>query len=915
MRRRITLYIADQQVDLDDQSLILFNYTQEDLSNPTIVKNSYSQQITLKGTPGNNRIFGGSYRTDRQIADTGGDAGVDYNASRRTPFLIQDEMGEILESGYAKLDSVSRQGEDIQYKVSLYGGLGSFLYALSYDDQGRKRTLADLDYLGSADPASELDFVITRESVQEAWNRLRSDPSVVSSQWDVINFAPAWNGIPEGNFAADKALAIPSEVGLLGSRTSDGVQYDTRAGYALVNMAEAQDEWSVKDLRSYLQRPVFSIKAFWEAVCDPGNNGGYDVDASAIQDLYDSLWMTLPMITSLGSVQGTGSLTLDLQSSPSASNEVGRFVVQGSVPAGTIIDSNLNCRIRFNVPGASQETLQDRASYTYGRNTAGKFSAIFIQAVAFGSDNSVVGGSRIYAIGARGRGQEAAMASQCGYIPLWSESYEGITLSAINRVSPGVYEIPRDFSFSIEAQDVSYYKILVSVYPGTSQQVSGGGASSYTQSFSGDGSISIPILYADYNTGYTPSSSFIVQGTASNTITYSSSESLRSGAAITKAMLLATSNTPADYLLSFCKVFGLYLVYENATRSISVLRRGDLYQDEVIDLSRRVDLSNGMTIRPYAFTSKWYEMLLPAVGGAYNDDYTQVEGLDYGIQRINTGYDFDSSSVNLMDSVVFRNACTILGRSRYLNIIHKIAGQNRIFQPSPYIDKGNTYTLWSATGETLETDISCPPSNAQISYYNADPNLKGYDIQGAAKMEFRSADNKPVEGSDVLVHLTGWKRYDLFNLTDDLPAMDTICDGQPCWILHPGQTGSDALEIPIFGRYIIAQDRIGQSLDFGVPRQIGIPGVTYDPDSTIYARGWRSYLGDRYDHNTKVMTCQVNWAGIQVNQALLRKFYWYGGSLWALNRITNYSLTTYDPVECEFVQVQDRANYLTGQNY
>ena len=35
MRRKISLYIAGQKVDLDDQSFILFNYTMEDLSNPT----------------------------------------------------------------------------------------------------------------------------------------------------------------------------------------------------------------------------------------------------------------------------------------------------------------------------------------------------------------------------------------------------------------------------------------------------------------------------------------------------------------------------------------------------------------------------------------------------------------------------------------------------------------------------------------------------------------------------------------------------------------------------------------------------------------------------------------------------------------------------------------------------------------
>ena len=57
MRRKIALYIAGQLADLDEQSFILFNYTMEDLTNPTIVRNSFSQQITLRGTANNNKIF------------------------------------------------------------------------------------------------------------------------------------------------------------------------------------------------------------------------------------------------------------------------------------------------------------------------------------------------------------------------------------------------------------------------------------------------------------------------------------------------------------------------------------------------------------------------------------------------------------------------------------------------------------------------------------------------------------------------------------------------------------------------------------------------------------------------------------------------------------------------------------------
>lgn len=901
MRRRISLYIADNLVDLDDQSFILFNYTMDDLSNPAIVKNSFSQQITLKGTPTNNRVFGDYFKTDRVIANMGGSSGVDFDASRKTPFTIYNEMGEILESGYVKLDSIDRNGADVQYKVTLYGGLGSFFYSLSFDDNGNKKTLADLDYLGTGNPA-ELDFVINAASVRAAWARLQQDQSA-SPMWDVINFAPAYNGIPEGNFASGKALVLPSDVGLQNTIGN----YTIKSGYALVNLAEAQDEWAVKDLRSYLQRPVLSMRAFVDAICNPTNNGGYDVDASIIQDTlkmgkYADLWMTLPMIPSLGSFkQKSGDLSLTLSSSATSSNEVGRYTISGYVPSGTRVAAKINCKIRFNVTGADSYTdLFREASQMVSGVMRSNLSAIIIQAVACGADNSVIGGSKIKVAGA-GMGADL-IAQACGYTPAWDADYEMVDLDTFRKVSAGVFESD-ELGFTIEAQNVAYYKIMVSVYPGESSTI---GSATTTTSYWGGGTSSTPTMYADYETGFTAASAFIVQG-ADNSITYTTADSLRSGAVITKGMLLSSSHTPAEYLLSLCKVFGLYFTYDNATRKVTILRRNDLYQDETIDLTRRVDLSKGINIRPLVFQAKWYDFILDGVGGAFYDEYLNVEGVPYGIQRVNTGFDFNAEAVNLMDSVVFKNACTILARSKYFNYI--FSGQT--FIPSPFVDKGNTYTLWDTDGNTLDTDISCPPGSASVSYYNEI--IRGYDINNARKLELRTADNKPVDGSDILVFLEGFNAYNYFKLTDDVPAMDVLNDGVPCWLLGAG-TGS--LTIPIFQRYSYGNPSvIEDSLDFGVPRQFDIPNIRQLSGCTIYDRGWKKYLADRYNANTKVMTCRVDLSGIQVNQDLLRKFFYYDNSLWVLNAIRNYSLTTYDPVECEFIKVQDKDNYLNGQTY
>lgn len=906
MRRKISLYIADQLVDLDNQSFILFNYAMDDLSNPAIVKNSFTQQITLKGTPNNNRIFGDSFRVDRSIANQGGNSGVDYNASKKTPFTIYNELGEILESGYVKLDSISRKGAGVEYKVTLYGGLGSFLYALSYDESGNKRTLADIDYMGNGDPG-ELDFTITKETLEQAWEDLAdlyagAEPTP-TGVFSIINFAPAYNGYPQ-NFSPDKGI-----LSLPGAGLPDSVGgYSGKSGYGLVNLSNPQDEWAVKDIRSYLQRPVLWMKKFWDAICRPENNGGYEVDISQFAGgdvpCYD-VWLTLPTIPSLGSnKQSEEGLSITSSSTASSGNTLGQFNVVGDVPYGAVVNALLRCKLRFNMPSGanSYNTLSLDGLSSNSRHW--QHSIIFLQVVAYSSDDTMVGGSPVKVLTPFARGGKGD-ATSCGFTPPFhTDNYESVTNRSVTKISSGVFQFDDELSFAIEAQNASYY--VLKAYAYTCDSYLGRGV--WSNVYSGDGTTSRATMYHSLTTNFQASSSFFVDGSG-NSVTKTDPSELRSGARITKQMLLSTSATPADYLLSLCKMYGLYFVTNEAEKKITILKRNDLYQDETIDLTKRVDLSRGITIQPLVFNAKWYDFILEDVGGAFCEEYLNIEGVSYGIQRVDTGFDFNADSVNLMDSVVFKNAVTILARSRYWNYIEN----GSTFIPSPFLDKGNTITRWNADDETLDTQISCPPATASVTYYN--PYYNGYDIQNENKVQFTDADGKMVDGKDVLVFLNGLDFYAHFKITDDMPIMSVVNDGKPCWILDDG----DGVLLPIFCRYRY-QWRwdnyvMIESLDFGVPRQLDIPGIVYDPSVTIYAKAWRQYLSDRYDMNTKVMTCRVDFSGMMVNQELLRKFYWYDNTLWVLNKIKNYSLTTFDPVECEFVQVQDKSNYLNGQSF
>ena len=230
MKRNISLYIAGTKVDLDDNSLIFFNYAMTDLTNPTIVKNSYSHQVKLKGTKTNNKLFGEIFRLDRQTIYSDSYTGVNFDPMRKTPFEIYDETSTCLESGYVKLNSISRNGADISYNVTLYGGLGSFLYGLSYNEDGSKKTLADLwftnmegeDFLFKEYSLGDsYGYIGGMRHVGNAWKYMVGSPVSDKHVWDIINFAPSYNGLPK-EFDSDKIIMSDTAYSnCVSSRTDD----------------------------------------------------------------------------------------------------------------------------------------------------------------------------------------------------------------------------------------------------------------------------------------------------------------------------------------------------------------------------------------------------------------------------------------------------------------------------------------------------------------------------------------------------------------------------------------------------------------------------------------------------------------------------------------------------------------------
>jgi hypothetical protein len=691
--------------------------------------------------------------------------------------------------------------------------------------------------------------------------------------WDIINFAPAYNGLPSGLFDASKALIVAENAGL---SVPEG--YSTTDGYVLATLPMEYTEWETKDLRSYLQRPVIKMSKVIEAICQSYNNGGYEVELdddffSPDNPYFNDTYLTLPIINTL-SVLGEES--------------EGSLAFGDTINLPTGIGGNPSTQYGVNIKFVPKLALQSSASrnlYMHCTQEVGDLKYIYranyivYHCVAYDAEGNILQGKSV-SVGT-------------------SSEYAG-ALDYVGYFTPQGVWVGSDIDLSFESVGISYIKI--------SQEIASVWGSLDDEWSPEEDPIPAPMTIWEDADGERPVaiSAYNKQGKKC-TFTYSTSETARSGATITKSNLLSSDKTPADYLLSFCKMFGLIFKYDKGLKKVSILQKRKFYQGSVIDLTDRIDVGEDIQISPFVFDSKWYNFGIKYENGEYASYYSNLYDRIFGLQRVNTGYGFNADSKDVMDSVIFRGAVEVLEKSKYFADIM----QGDKYIPSVFQDSGGTYTLYKY-GEGEEFDLPSVSATAVKTWINAE--FKTCDI--FSKVQFHDSGNESYEERDTLLFFRGIQDLtgitDRYAVTDDTTRMMALNDNTPCWLLDYQlvDPSSAVTFLPMFSRYKWRMNIITKSLDFGTPAEVDIPDVIFQVDSSIYNQYWSRYITDRYDNDSKVMTCKVNLSGMQVDESLFQSFYYYDGALWALNKIINHSLTTWDETECEFVKVQDKSNYL-----
>lgn len=944
----IKLYINDRLVEFTADPNVLYTYQTTDMSNPTAVKNSFSKTIQLDGTPANNDIFGQYWNVERFV-DNGSHGGtVSYNSSKKAPFQLF-VGSDLYEEGYCKLDSIQKEGASIKYNISLYGGLGDYFWSLSTSTDGKEKKLSDLIYTDGGGN-DEFDFTANIDTVKEAWDSLANG---TSGKWQYINFAPAYNGKPSG-FNSNKVILNLNGTSLqkTAKNSDDNKWYSTRSGWTVGTLPDDMTEWEVRDLRSYLQRPVIKMSSIVEACCNPINNGGYEVDLdsdffNADNEYWTKTWVTLPMVQNL-----------------EYSNEEqileGAELIVGDVTgdsAGLMYEN-----LRFDlgeIQNASSITLKGRVlssvalpytSYIWFWNWNGDsahpswifYGSLFVQLIALNGD-TVVGASEVYNLTSPIRhngnlyyGDNSRYPDSTGIDPQTGRRKMGDGTKYIPYMDQPIYDVlgildtngfrreishtssgstfsstPYEFAFHINNIGSEITGLKLVYYWGSND--------TRRKHYRSDSSFNRP-----YSNGWIADDGFSYSNVTADRLSFQVTdhnisavmgESLgRTGTKVTKQLLLNTESSPCDYLLSYCKMFGLHFLKDIGEKRIHIMTRKTFYdRNDVVDLNEYIDRSRPSEITPIMFKSKWYQFHQEMDETELQQKYLTTKGVEYGCKILDTGYEFNADKIDLLKDNCLRSGIECIEKSKYFTAYNN----DNVLRP--WMNLGLKYTLWNDQ-DTFEYNAGIG-NTGTILPINEGQGLKYYDI--CPKLQFHGDDNSPTDGNNCLVFFSGFKSVTTgrsnpltYILSDDTVYQTDLNDGTPCWLFTPTEVVNNKRlcykldRIPVFERYLTSQDSgtVQKSLDFGSAQELYVPSYNLTDETNIYYNFWSQYLSDLFDTNTRQMVCYIRVVG-KPNPEWFRRFYWFDNAVWTLNKLADWNVTSQGTTKAEFVKVQDLRDY------
>lgn len=954
----VKLYINGKLVDCSEDLSLPITYTTEDLKNPTIVKNSFSKTITIPGTKENNKLFEEIYKLDRRQAFND----WNFNPSKRVDFTIYNN-GDVVESGYVQLNTINIANEIISYEITLYGGLGDFFYGLKYNEDGTAKTLADIRYFIKDDngvllPADdELTFQINKDFVKMTYSYWGED-----SIPGFVKFIPAYNGLYE-DFDNEHCLintynkTTPT---IFPVNHYDGSKtYTTVNGYAYAALNKSYTEWETRDLRSYMQRPAIKLSKLIESICREENSGYkvyFDETFFNVNNPYwDKVYVALPLLGSVNENTDEDvvkSSSFEKYSFSSLTKWwVGRqngnddnkafqnyflakdnFTMDGvtieltDVPNEANIGVNLDFQLVFHPEDTSKDEWFPASHWKtpYGGFVTG--SSITAQLLVYYED-TLIHYSNVYNFTNNPEPYYPYVGpNNWNFYTPFTDAPVVPVFGTFKKQSNGGY-------YFIDENGNNTFRLTIEDFPKSTDSIKvllRMTCESDNSHYEDDGLPSWLFGLFDkkkYNKKNYPYDE-VVQSLGwyealfdleAKSLNATWTSRVSSNTTVTKSTLLKTEKSPADFLLDYCKLFGLYFVKDVNSKTINILSRNNFFKNNIVNWEDKIDYSKERSINPLMFDKKWYLMTTDTPDSLYANKYNNRYDQNYGQKRMDTGYNFNSDTESLYEENGYQNVISATYSDKYFR---NFFDSNNTTVPA-FMSDNISYTLYNGEEEYTQDLYGANYIDKTVEYGNiagADsfPKLCMFTLDGDSQ-NLSEINTALVfyNGNVTLNDKEGNPIY--YYVTDDVSEMFTLND-KACFLWTESETDESGNSIayktnqlPFYSRYYIdnQQSTVIASLDFGLPRETYMDSsIIYPEISTLYDKYWKNFYNDQFDVNTRLLTCYVKLDN--VTSDMLRQFYYFNNSIWVLNKIDSYDVNSNSTVRCEFIKVQDINSYING---
>lgn len=907
---KIQLFLADQEVELNDKVAFPLNKSFENLWNPTDIIVEYSKSIKIPATAANNRLMANAYRIDRQfvVNENNTNIGLYLDPLKRIPMKLVYN-GTILLDGYAKYQSATSNSKETYYTFNLHGVLGDIFQSLldcvvdstKLTDEQKAEADGGAKYVISSTWDSQL---INKEFVKASWNdKLTSIATSATNPHRHIGMAPAYRGL-YSDFESNSILGLdydPMSIDLSKyevSSVEDGLKkhwfnvlthlngYTEEKANARVDaldfnmiLPNGLNEHNMRQFRSYEQKPYiyfYSLMNMYQKKCKELTGYEIKLDSSWF-NINNPYWTRLCYMFDYLSVKGaTTDSSLPFTGYSEKLCDTEYFTSEAKY---NITDTAVLSKGDITIDSF---TLGMQVKATPAWNVANPNSVVINMPYKAHIKMDVIvetGGTKQHNYFWGGVGDPTTGSGpNSGYLDKWTDD-EYIYMatkteydSKNNKLVWNGYLTVPSFKITHKAGDsisITYdVQYITGTYAGNSRYK---WTYSYTNTDGGtSGPTGIPYmgdigknewLTVVNNEDY----KFIFPN-----VTYNSN--WRTSTTCDLKNLYTKDESLFNVILQYTKMFGLIWKPDYQNKTIDLMTRKSYFKDyEVVDWTDKVDKSKGLTIEPVSFNSKYVIFNYEDVEGYRYSGYKNKYGVDYGEKKLTTKYNFDTKEDKLFSQKIHPSSISCKSYSTIQDLwswdtLATLANRESDVNMIDCEDDAQTSSItlnnWYFRNENVGTDYP-------------------HRISDASEREINDGKYYWLDNNFGI-------RLGCITETYALPQFSPV---------FPASVGN-----PTIGCLFNCPND-DYTKDFQISSAQG---------SYIYDVCWGKYINERYNANNKKVTCYVKLSPVEYEQFNFKTFVTVDNQLFVVNKIQDYDVNNV-VTKVELIQVSDINGY-TAQN-